>query len=186
MTWLRTLVSRLRAVLLVGKLEGDLDDEIRSHLDFAARENERRGMSPEQARAEALRQFGGVQWIKERYRDRRGLPMLESVVQDFKYAVRGFRRSPGFTVVVLLTLALGIGANTAIFSLINALLLRPLPVRQPASLVQLGTVGPFGTIANFSYSDFNRFRDENQVLSGLLASATLYGMEAEIDGNSAP
>src|SRR5262249_2305558 len=182
MTSLRILIKRLAAYLAGSKLEQDLDDEIRCHLDLAARENELRGMAPEQARAEALRQFGGVQLIKERYRDRRGLPLLESVVQDTRYAVRAFRRNPGFTVVVLLTLALGIGANTAIFSLIDVVMLRPLPVREPSTLVQLARVGAWGTISSFSYSNFKRFTDENQVLSDVLASATLANIEATIDG----
>jgi len=160
MTWLRIALRRLGALLRGGALEVDLDDEIRSHLDFAARENELRGMSPREARAEALRQFGGVQLVKERYRDRRGFPMLESIAQDIRYTLRTLRRSPGFTLVVLITLALGIGANTAIFSLIDAVMLRPLPVQDPGGLVQLARLGPWGTISSFSYSDFKRFRNE--------------------------
>jgi predicted permease len=172
----------LRTLLLGSKLDQDLDDEIASHLDFAARENELRGLSPEQARAEALRQFGGVQRIKEQYRDRRGFPVLESILYDLRYALRTFRRNPGFTLLVLLTLTLGIGANTAIFSLIDVVMLRPLPVQDPARLVQLARTGPWGTISSFSYSDFQRFKNDNQVLSDTLASSTIGRIEASFDG----
>jgi len=186
MTRLRILIRRLASLLSASRLEQDLDDEIISHLDLAARENELRGMSPRRARAEALRQFGGVQRIKERYRERRGMPFLESTLQDIRYATRTLRRSPGFTLVVLLTLALGIGANAAIFTLIDALMLRPLPVRDPGSLVQLATDGPLGAVANFSYSDFTRFRDENEVLSGVFAISNLNGLEVDVDGHPEP
>ena len=96
-------------------------------------------MSPEEARREALKHFGGVTQTRERHREVRGFVWLDSLVQDIRYAMRSYRQSPGFTAVAIVTLTLGIGANTAIVSLLNALVLRDLAVRDPSTLVQITT-----------------------------------------------
>lgn len=137
MDWLRTLLSRCKAFLIRNKLDQELEEEFRTHLDFATEENCRRGMPEDEARRAALRDFGGVTQIRERYRVRRGLPLLDTLAQDIRFATRQISRTPGFAAVAIVTLALGIGANTAVFTLTHALLLRTLPVPDPAELVRL-------------------------------------------------
>src|SRR6059036_2689489 len=130
-SWLRVLVLRLMALFRKGRLEQDLDEELSSHLGMLVEENVRKGMSREEARYAALRSFGGVAQVKEIFREQRGLPMIETVVQDLRYGLRMLARNPGFTAVAVLTLALGIGANTAIFSVVSGVLLRKPPVKDP-------------------------------------------------------
>ena len=138
MDWLRILLSRCAALLRRHKLDADLDEELRAHIDLAISENLQRGMSPEQARTTALRDFGGLTQTKEQFRMRRGIPLLEVFLQDVRYALRQLRKSPGFTLTVVITLALGIGANTAIFTLVQGILLRSLPVSDPSRLYRIG------------------------------------------------
>jgi len=135
MTSLRILLARLRGLFLKRKLEDDLAEEIQSHLQMQIDDHIRQGMSPEEARHLAMRKFGGVDQMKETYRDRRTLPSVETFVRDVRYGFRMLRRSPGVTAVAILSLALGIGANTALFSVVDAVLLKTLPVEKPEQLV---------------------------------------------------
>src|SRR5438876_633156 len=135
MNILRSLAMRLGSMFRKRKLDAELDAELRAHLDALTEANIRRGMSPEEARLAARREFGGLEQTKERYRDQRGLPFLEALVQDLRFGRRVLAKSPGFTAVVVLTLALGIGGNTAIFSYIDAWFIKPLPFPHPDRLV---------------------------------------------------
>jgi putative ABC transport system permease protein len=135
MSWLREIVFRLRAVLGMRQRERVLGEELQTHLALLVEQNMGRGMSEEAARREAKLQLGGADQIKESVRDHRGLPLLETLWQDIRYGIRMLVKSPGFTAVAILTLALGIGANTAIFALVKTMLLQPLPVRAGNRLV---------------------------------------------------
>jgi predicted permease len=138
---IRTLVNRCAAIFRSRKLDSELDEELRTHIDFAVEENLRRGMSPQQARTAALRSFGGLTQTRETYREQRGLPMLESLNRDIRFGLRQLWKSPGFALTAILTLALGVGANTAIFTLIDSIVLRPLPFPQQDRLVILSADG---------------------------------------------
>src|ERR1700730_9230063 len=123
----RTLMHRLAAPFRRQRLEDDLDEELRSHLEMSVEANLSKGMSAEDARHEALRSFGGVEQTKELYRDRRGLPTIETTFQDLRFGLRMLRRNPAFSILAILCLHLGIGANAAVFSWVEGILFRPYP-----------------------------------------------------------
>jgi predicted permease len=164
------LLRQLRALFRKEKLDAEMAEEIRAHLELQAAENERRGLSAAEARYAAQRSFGGVEQIKERARDERGWMWIDHFWQDLRYAVRALRKTPSFTITAILTLALGIGVNAALFSVFDMVALRPLPVKEPDNLVRLVGRDARGNRNRwFSHAEYLAYREGSRTLDGLLA-----------------
>jgi len=162
MKLLRALFIRLAGLFRKDRRERELADEMESHLQMHIEDNLRTGMSAAEARRQAMIKLGGVEQTKELYRERRGLPLLETFFQDLRFSFRMLRKNPGFTVVVLLTLALGIGATTAIFSVVYGVLLRPLPYTDSSRIMAVFEVNSKGGWSHLADPNFDDFRDQNR------------------------
>jgi len=166
MTRLRIFLHRLLGLFLKRSIERELEEEIRSHLEMQIEDNLKQGMSLEEAQRAARLSFGGVPQVKEAYRDKSRLRWIEDLWQDLRFGARMLLKTPGFTLMAVLTLSLGIGANTAIFSVVNMFLFRPLPVERPNELASIFA----GDHPGFhSYPRYIDLRDYNNVFSGLAA-----------------
>ena len=169
MDWIRVLVSRCAAFIFAKKLDADLEDELRSHLELATAENVERGMSEEAARIKALRQFGKLTQVTETYRLQRGLPFMETPIQDLRFTLRQLWKSAGFTLTAILTLALGMAATLAMFRFVDSALLRPLPYKDPSRLMEVFQVigqSPRTTVSHPNYMDVWR---SNAVFASMAA-----------------
>jgi predicted permease len=183
---LRALFLRLAGLFDRKPRERELADELESHLQMHIDDNLRAGMTPREARRQALIRLGGIEQTKEAYRDRKGLLMFETFLQDFRFASRMLRKNAGVTIIVVLTLALGVGANTAIFGLVNGLLLQRLPVPAAEQIVALviksgdSSLGALG----FSYPQFVDFREQTAPVCEVFGSATGWRVNFTAEGHS--
>jgi predicted permease len=169
-----------------GRLDREFDEELTTHFELLVDEHLRAGMAPGDARREATRKLGRSVLLRETYRNQRGLPVFDVLAQDLRYATRRLAKSPGFTVVVTLSLALGIGANTALFSLVDGLLLRSLPVRESDRVVQIQALavglGIRKPLNSFATPVFDHIRTHNDVLSEVVGFRPLDRPVIDIDG----
>src|SRR5882757_5766338 len=143
---LRALWVRLSGIFGTRRANAELDAELQSHLEMHIDDGMHLGLSPQEARRQALIRLGGLEQAKNAYRERRGLPSLEALVRDLRFATRQLRKSPGFTLVTVLTLALGIGANLTVFLILYGVLLKPLPFPEPQQIVRMERLFPDGEL----------------------------------------
>ena len=170
MNLLGNLAARLRSVFRRGREDDETREELRFHLEMETQKNLRAGMDPREARRRAHARLGGVEAVREAVRDARGMRPLEDLLRDLGYALRGTRRNPGFTLAAVVSLAIPIGFNTTIFTIVDSLLFRPLPVVRPAELVDVYTSYPGGNrYSTSSYEDYVYLRAENDVFTDMAA-----------------
>jgi len=168
------------------RTEQELDEELRFYVETLAEEKTRAGMAPDEAFRAARIQFGGIEQVKEQVRDVRPGAWLAAFLQDLRYAVRGLWNDPGFALVVVLSLAIGIGANAALFSVLNAVLLRPLPVAHPEQLFALSNPLSPNSVKNiFSYPIFERMRNVTG-RNGIAALSRVANVRVQVDGDGDP
>src|SRR5881396_149662 len=166
--WLFTIPLRLRSLFRWAQADQELDEELRDHLERKTQEYVAQGMTQEEAHRRARLDPGGIEQTKEKCRDARRVNWIQDFFQDLRFGLRMLRKSPGYTGVAVIALALGIGANTAIFSLIDAVMLRMLPVERPEELMQVQYDDPdwSGEGASFTSPIWEQIRDRQDVFSG--------------------
>src|SRR6202021_2469251 len=167
--WFYTLPLRLRSLFRRERVEQDLSEELQFHLDQKTQEYIASGLTPDEARRKARREFGGVELSKENCRDALRVNYIQDLLQDLGFGLRMFRNSPTFALVAILTLALGIGANTAIFSVVHGVLLQPLPFPKQEQLMILFEKNKDGTRSNTSWATFMDWTRLNHSFTGVAA-----------------
>src|SRR2546430_3064175 len=174
------LLLRLRALLVWRRVEHELDEELRFHIEMQTRRNVEAGMDAHEAARRARVQFGGVEQAKENCRDARGIGWIETLLQDVRYALRGFRRTPGFALTVVATIALGLGLNTTLFTIFNAYVLRPVAARDPYSLYLFYWTVKSGEGQRLTWHEFEDFRKQNPAFSEVMGAHFLF---ARVEGH---
>jgi putative ABC transport system permease protein len=180
---LNRFFSRIRNFVTRRRSDERLREELEQHVALQMEENVRGGMSPQEARRQALLKLGAIEAIRERYSEEKSLPLLECLQQDVRFALRILRKSPGFTTVAVLTLALGIGANTAVFSIVYSALLQPLPYRDASRLIVLNETTPRVGVVTASYPNFLDWRAQSHTFSEM---AALYSVGFNLSGVTEP
>src|SRR3984957_4576652 len=177
------LVFRVRSLFQAKTVEADLDDELRFHFEQQREKYLKSGLTPPEALRRVRLEFGGLDQVKEECREARGIQLMETLFQDIRYALRTLRKSTPFTCVALLTLALGIGANTAIFSVVYAVLLRPLPYRDPSRVIVLNETTPRVGTLSVSYLNFLDWRKQSTAFAQM---ATVHQVGFNLTGVARP
>src|SRR5277367_6597391 len=184
---LYTIPLRLRSLFRRSHVEQELSDELQFHLDKKTQQYIDTGMSAEEAHRKALREFGGLEQSKENSRDARRVNVIETLIQDVRFGIRMLLKNAGFTATAVLTLALGIGANTAIFSMVNSFLLRPLPVKNPEQITVLAMQLKKGELqTDFSYPEFEDLQKQSSSVFSDVIALSLNAGGVTLNGEAQP
>jgi predicted permease len=183
---LRRFFARLANLATRRAQDERLREEIEGHIALQTAENLRAGLSPVEARRQAILKFGGVEAMKQDYRAKRGLPFIENFVQDVRFALRSLRRTPGLTAFVVITLALGIGMTSATFSMVDALIFRPYPVPHPRGVVTLVSTTHDSPFDDFSYREYLDIRDKTKSYDGVIANADMEAVGFSTEPGTTP
>jgi len=183
---LRRFLARLLNLRTAHAQDERLREEIEGHIALQTAENIRAGLSPAEARRQAILKFGGVEGIKQDYRAKRGLPLVENLLQDARFAIRGLRRTPGLTAFVVVTLALGIGMTSATFSMVDALIFRPYPVPHPGNIVTLVSTTRDTPFDDLSYREYRDIRDKTTSYDGVIAFTDMEAVGFSAESGTTP